>query len=97
MLVIIVFLILGLIIGYFDIIPERYEGLTEKLITGGLVLLLFSMGVEIGLNDKIIANLDKMGFQALILAISSVIGSIGLIILLEKLVVEFRKENRRQG
>ncbi|SJZ35378.1 LysO family transporter [Selenihalanaerobacter shriftii] len=97
MSVIIWFLLLGLTIGYLEIIPERFSSLTDNLITGGLILLLFSMGVEIGLNDKVIANLDKLGFQAIVLALGSILGSLGLIKLLEMLVGNFRKEQERRG
>ena len=75
--------------------PEKCLNLTDKLITIGLVLLLFSMGAEMGLNDKIIANLDKLGFQALVLAAGSIAGSLSLIKLLESMVVDFRKEDKK--
>ncbi len=53
------------------------------------------MGAEIGLNDKVIANLDKLGLQALILAMGSILGSILIVKFLENLVGDFRKENQK--
>ncbi|KXS40075.1 MULTISPECIES: LysO family transporter [unclassified Candidatus Frackibacter] len=95
MLLIIISLSLGLIIGYFELIPDSLESSTDKLITVGLILLLFNMGAEIGLNDKVIANLDKLGLQALILAMGSILGSILIVKFLENLVGDFRKENQK--
>ncbi|ADL12274.1 LysO family transporter [Acetohalobium arabaticum] len=94
MALIILSLLLGLLIGYFEILPNKLSSLTDELITIGLVLLLFSMGAEMGLNDKIISNLDKLGFQALALAVGSIAGSLSLIKLIEGMIIDFGKEDK---
>lgn len=94
MALIILSLLLGLLIGYFEILPDNLSSLTDELITIGLVLLLFSMGAEMGLNDKIISNLDKLGVQALVLASGSIAGSLGLIKLIEGMMIDFGKEDK---
>ncbi|MBM7624368.1 LysO family transporter [Sporohalobacter salinus] len=96
MILIISSLLLGVLLGYFEILPKKIFDLTDKLIIIGLVSLLFSMGAEIGLNDKIMANLDKLGLQALVLAVGSIMGSLGLIKLLENMIADFGREDKRQ-
>lgn len=44
-----------------------------------LLLLLFIMGVNIGLNEQIIRTFGKLGIQAIVLALSSVILSIAAV------------------
>ena len=47
---------------------------TEKTISLTIFLLLFILGVSIGSNSLIVNNLGKFGKQAIILAISGVLG-----------------------
>ena len=47
---------------------------TEKTIS--LTMLLFILGVSIGSNSLIVNNLGKFGWQAIILAVSGVLGSL---------------------
>ena len=49
---------------------------TEKMISLTIFLLLFILGVSIGSNSLIVNNLGKFGKQAIILAISGVLGSL---------------------
>ena len=49
---------------------------TEKTISLTIFLLLFILGVSIGSNSLIVNNLGKFGKQAIILAISGVLGSL---------------------
>lgn len=50
---------------------------TEKtIISLTIFLLLFILGVSIGSNSLIVNNLGKFGWQAIILAVSGVLGSL---------------------
>lgn len=49
---------------------------TEKSITFTKFLLLFILGVSIGSNNLIVNNLGNFGKQAIILAVSGVLGSL---------------------
>ena len=49
---------------------------TEKTISLTIFLLLFILGVSIGSNSLIVNNLGKFGWQAIILAVSGVLGSL---------------------
>ncbi|WP_421918522.1 LysO family transporter [Marinifilum sp.] len=65
-------IILGLFLGKF---PKIIKGL-DKMITYSIYLLLFLLGIGVGLNDTIIDNLHTIGWQALILTIGAVLGSL---------------------
>lgn len=80
MWIIIFSLILGISIGYFDILPLRYMKYTKQLTLIGLFLLLFTMGVGIGTDSQVINNLDELGLKAIVLAIGSVLGSLVFIL-----------------
>ena len=49
---------------------------TEKTISLTIFLLLFILGVSIGSNSLIVNNLGKFGWQAIVLALSGVLGSL---------------------
>lgn len=51
----------------------------SKLQYACLLLLLFIMGVNIGLNEQIIRNFGKLGMQAIVLALCSVALSIAAV------------------
>ena len=76
---IILSLIVGICIGYFDLLPDEITDLAHYLILGGLFVLLFVMGFEIGNNDKILQNLNQIGLEAILLAGGSIIGSLLMI------------------
>ena len=63
---------LGIGIGYV----LRNWTILQKTISLTIFLLLFILGVSIGSNSLIVNNLGKFGKQAIILAISGVLGSL---------------------
>lgn len=75
----IISLIIGICIGYFNLLPDETTDLAHYLILGGLFVLLFIMGFEIGNNDKILHNLNQIGLEAVLLAGGSIVGSLIMI------------------
>jgi len=63
---------LGIGIGY----GLRNWSILQKTISLTIFLLLFILGVSIGSNSLIVNNLGKFGWQAIILAVSGVLGSL---------------------
>lgn len=95
MILLIIFLVLGLIIGFFDIIPQAYMDKFKLIPTISIVFILFLMGSKIGMNPKIIKNINTLGFKALIISIGSIIGSLVFIkIFLSK--VDFSLERQEE-
>ena len=76
MLRIVGIMLLGVLTGY--ILRNHKLGFVQKLITIAIWLLLFLLGIAVGINDDIMNNLDTIGLQALILASGAVLGSVVL-------------------
>jgi len=76
MIVVLLFLTTGIISGYILKNRTNIIKISDKLLTWSIYLLLFLLGISVGSNQKIISNFDKIGFQAIILSIAGVIGSI---------------------
>lgn len=78
MWLIVIFLALGVWLGATELIPRRFDRLAAQLTLGGLIVLLALMGATIGGNAAILADLGRLGWQALLLAALSVAGSVAL-------------------
>ncbi len=50
--------------------------INEKLTSAAIYILLFLLGISVGLNKTIIQHLDKIGIQALIITIGAISGSV---------------------
>lgn len=59
--------------------------------------MLLAMGAQLGANDKLIANLDRLGFQALLLAIGSIIGSVFFVRLAENRINRQLGQSKEQA
>lgn len=80
---IILFLCTGMAIGLFFNLNDSAKKFNSNLQLLGLVLLLGSMGISIGANPKIMSNLSTIGFQSFLYALTSVVFStiIGLLLI----------------
>lgn len=70
-------MILGVVIGY---LMRRIPHLSfiKSIPTLFIFLLLFSLGITVGSNKLIIENLYTMGWQALVVTIGAMLGSLVL-------------------
>ena len=76
MITVLVLMTLGIALGFFvGKFPKIIKGV-DKMTTWSIYLLLFLLGIGVGLNEKIINNLHTIGLQALILTIGAVLGSL---------------------
>ncbi|WP_432204948.1 LysO family transporter [Cetobacterium somerae] len=66
----------GFFLSKYNLIPLKLKIKTSILQTLSLFFLLGVMGYKIGSDDKIISEFPTLGFQALIIAIFSILGSI---------------------
>lgn len=78
----------GLFVPFSDV--KRYA---DVIIVGGLVVLLFAMGTQIGVEDRIIENLNSIGVTAAVLCLGSVGGSV----LLVHVAGAFANNRQRRG
>ena len=72
---IIISVIVGILLGYF-IIPEAYIPLSEDLLVIGLSIILFFVGIELGMEGTVITNFKKVGIRIIIFPIVIIIGTL---------------------
>lgn len=82
----------GIVIGY---LLRNFSGVGKihKPIFITVILLLFMLGLSIGMNRLIIENLSSLGWQAMLLALGGTAGSVLLSTLCYQLF--FRKEEKK--
>lgn len=76
MLKIVGLMLFGVAAGY--LLRNKKLGFVQKLISLSIWVLLFLLGIAVGVNDEIMEHLDTIGLQALILSIGGVGGSVVL-------------------
>lgn len=76
MLIILSILAIGIVLGIFIQERKRMIKINDKLMTWSIFVLLFLLGISVGVNDTIIYNLDTIGLKAVGITIGAVVGSI---------------------
>lgn len=67
-------MLLGILTGY--LLRNRNVQFVQKLITVVIWVLLFLLGIAVGVNQEIMNHLDTIGLQAIVLAFGGVLGSV---------------------
>jgi len=67
---------IGIFIGWFLHKKEKFLKLVSELTNWAIYLLLFLLGVSVGTNEKILNNFDIIGYQAIIITVFAVMGSV---------------------
>ena len=81
MLTVVLIMMAGIVLGYFLRTRKRLAAINDKLITYAIYLLLLLLGISIGSNKTIVANLPVLGVKALVVTIGAMVGSILLALL----------------
>ena len=68
--------LLGILIGIVFRHVHWLEPLSGKLTQGAVIVLLFLLGLGVGLNEEIRNHLDVLGLQGLLIACFAVAGSL---------------------
>ncbi len=71
---IILAVIIGAVVGFF--IPDSFYAVTDTLLTIGLCLLLFFVGIDIGKNKNVFNDIKKSGRLFFLIPIGVTIGSL---------------------
>ena len=71
---ILVVLVLGIGAGY--ILPENISGLIDSASSYMLLVLLFSVGIDMGLNREVFTRIKELGFKILLIPVGVIIGSL---------------------
>lgn len=96
MLTVVIVMALGIVAGYFLRTKPKITSLADRLTMWAIYLLLFLLGVAIGINEIIVKNLHELGLKALYIAIGGIAGSV----LLAWFVYHFwfkQKNNENEG
>src|SRR6056297_1923586 len=80
LLIIFLFLFAGMAGARFKLIPET--GYLDRIMSTALALLLFSMGLRIGMLESITQQLMRIGLLSLSFAVATVIGTLVLLLAL---------------
>lgn len=78
---IVLFMALGILAGAFIPLKEQQVGILGKLQSAGVILLLFVMGLSMGLDRKLLSQLSTLGYKALVYAILTTAFSIAVVYL----------------
>jgi uncharacterized membrane protein YbjE (DUF340 family) len=70
------FIAIGFLLGYLLRKPLQNNSFLSKLQTAVIVIMLFCMGLSVGINKTVMDNLGSLGLQALILSVLCIGGSI---------------------
>ncbi len=66
----------GIIAGRFIRKNDSARKGIDRLVTFAIYLLLFLLGISVGINDKIINDFGRIGYTAILLTIGAVLGSL---------------------
>lgn len=74
----------GMTLGYLVRHKKQVIRITERLTIWSIFLLLFLMGLSIGRDPVIVGSLPSLGFNALLISLAGVAGSLMLALMLWK-------------
>lgn len=81
---------IGILLGVF--IKNKYFFIcSEKLSTIALSLLMFSIGLGIGVDNSIMENFFKIGFNCVIISFSAIIFSVIFTVICEKTILPLKQ------
>jgi len=76
MITVLALMTIGIFIGRFLHQKEKFLKVISGLTNWAIYLLLFLLGVSVGTNEKILNNFDIIGYQAIIITVFAVMGSV---------------------
>lgn len=84
MLILFACLIVGAVMGWFRVLPKLILDQAGRGMMLGVLLLLLTMGLRIGVDQNTLSQLGSFGLQAFVFAVATILGSVVAVILLEK-------------
>jgi uncharacterized membrane protein YbjE (DUF340 family) len=76
MITVLAVMLAGICIGFAVTNIPRIIRINDQLVTWAIFLLLFLLGISVGLNETIIKNLDTIGLQAAVITFGAISGSV---------------------
>lgn len=81
---------IGLLLGLRHL-PQKILNITDKVINVALVLLMLTIGLNIGINDSVMLNLHSIGFNCLIISLCAIFFSVLFTVIVEKTLLPLEK------
>lgn len=78
---IILFMAFGILVGAAVPMKDKQISIIGKLQSAGVILLLFVMGLSMGLDRRLLSQLSTLGYKALVYAGLTTVFSIALVYL----------------
>ena len=94
MLNVIIIMSLGIAFGYILRHKETIIKKSEIIVTILIYLLLFFLGITVGLNKEVVTNIPVIGLKALILTFAAIAGSIISMLVVHKLFYKVSDHER---
>lgn len=88
--IILMSLVIGILLGSF-IIPRKFEKINSKIQVVGISITLFAMGVSLGGNPNIFADLKQVGVGAIAISLAAIFGSVLCVYLITKKLFKEKK------
>lgn len=86
------FLFAGVVIGLYNKIPDKIIKKSQSFQLWGLILILFAMGISIGINRDIIRSFMVIGVQSVLLAAAAIAGSLVVVRMFRPIIQRKIKE-----
>ena len=77
---------IGLFLGMRDL-PDKILKEIDSVINFALVVLMLTIGLQIGVNDSVVSNIPSIGFHCVVIALSAILFSVAFTVLAEKTVL----------
>ncbi len=75
MIKVILFFVIGSILGYMLRKRVLFVKAIDKVVELYIYFFLFLLGISIGVNDEVMKQMDRLGFNAAVISIAGMIGS----------------------
>lgn len=92
LLLYILLLAVGMLLSRFKLFGERLYHSVEKIQMLCLMVLLFAMGISLGMNEKIIQSFATIGFRGIVFGLSTIVMSILLVHLASRFLLKGGKQ-----
>lgn len=79
-------LIVGAILSYKGLISDKINNKLSKIQMFFLFVLIFVMGIRLGMNEEVINSLTTIGIKAFIFSLATIAGSIICVYIVNKKV-----------
>ena len=89
MVIVIALLVAGIFTGYLLRNRKQFIKLSSRLTDAAIFLLLFFLGVSVGMNEQVVSNFRNIGLQAFLLTLLATFFSVMVTWLFHRLF--FRK------